>query len=444
MRNSLLLRTFVSVAVTSASGALSVACHQASSPEATAHSAPVAPPAPALAPPAQPMVPMTATLPAAAAAPPAPAAPPPTPPPAATVTIPGHDFIVEAKALMRVGACGDGDIPADLDADVVNKHCAAVRDVQAQYKAKWLDVATPFFAAHVPHDIPKTVVYPFAGGDLSTALTVFNDADEITTLSLEPPGDPRTLTALKGKALVAALAKVEYELHFLYTIDFSNTMNLIGAMRDGELPTQLIFSLSAMRLHGYEPVALHYFRVKNDGTLEYLTDADVAAAPEPTHGNADKRNRIFGAMELTFRKVGETRLRTYRHIQANLDNPHIAKSPGVMKYLQARGEHISAMTKAASYLLSWETFSTMRDFLLAHVDWMISDATGVAPKWGPDKGFTYETYGTFEGPHMSAGLGISKDWSAEFSREPKRELPFRFGYPAKHGKNHLIIMKRSK
>ena len=83
----------------------------------------------------------------------------------------------------------------------------------------------------------------------------------------------------------------------------------------------------------------------------------------------------------------------------------------------------------------------IRDYLSSHVVWMVSDATGIAPKWGKPAGFEYETYGAFVGPHIPAGGGISKDWRTEFESEPTRELPFRFGYYDKKNQNHLVIIK---
>ena len=100
------------------------------------------------------------------------------------------------------------------------------------------------------------------------------------------------------------------------------------------------------------------------------------------------------------------------------------------------------MTKAASYLLSWDSFSIMRNYLTSHVDWMVSDATGVAPKWGKPAGFEYETYGGFSGPHLQSGNGVAKDWSDEWTSQPKRGLKFRFGYYDKNTVDHLVIMKK--
>ncbi|MEO7734744.1 MAG: hypothetical protein ABIY55_27565 [Kofleriaceae bacterium] len=372
-----------------------------------------------------------------------PATPPPVPAPTGTVLAPGgHDFTPDGKALLAVGACGDIAPPEGFDPKVLAAHCEIIKKAQADYLAQWVKPARSFFAEKVPSDVSKKVVYPFAGGDLSTALTVYPDADEITTLSLEPAGDPRDLEHLKGRDLDAALKKVEYELKFLYRVNFSNTINMIDAMREGSLPTQLIFGLSALKIHGYEIVAVRYFRLEPDGAIHYLDDAEVAAAPAPGKAKPQVRNRIFANVEVQFKKPSG-RTQVYRHIQQNLDNEHLKADPRVIKHLEAKGT-IAGMTKAASYLLSWDSFSTMRDYLTGHVTWMVSDATGVAPKWGKAAGFEYETYGAFVGPHIPAGGSISKEWRSEFEAEPKRELGFRFGYYDIKNANHLIIMRKKK
>jgi hypothetical protein len=365
----------------------------------------------------------------------------PTPPPAKPVeALEGHDFTPEGRTLLAVGACGDSPVPDTVTPKQLEAHCAIIKKAQDDYLDNWVKPARAFFEEHVPKDVPKKVVYPFAGGDLSTALTVYPDADEITTISLEPAGDPRDLGKLTGKDLDQALGKVEYELKFLYRVNFSNTLNMIDAMRAGTLPTQLIFGLSALKIHGYEVVALRYFKLNPDGTLHYLDDQDLTKAPDPAKAKPEVRNRLFANAEVQFRK-GNGRVQVYRHIQQNLDNPTLKKDPRVVKYLEAKGT-VAGMTKAASYLLSWDSFSTMRDYLTGHVAWMVSDATGVAPKWGKPAGYEYETYGGFVGPHIPAGTGIAKDWRTEFEAEPKRQLGFRFGYYDKKNTNHLVIMKK--
>lgn len=352
------------------------------------------------------------------------------------------DFTPAVAELQIAAACSAGPLPASIPAKTHKAHCDFVRTAQEQYRTKWITPARAFFAEHVPADVPKKVVYPFAGGDLSTALTVYPDADEITTLSLEPAGDPRSLRALPRAALAPALEQVRKELRFLYVVNFSNTMNMIGAMRGGRLPTQLIFGLSALHLHGFELVGVRYFALGDDGSVRYLDQPQADAAGDPAKPDAGRRNRIFNNVEIQFRKPGARRVQIYRHLEANLDDQHLEKDPRVLRHLEAKGD-IAAMTKAASYLMSWENFSKIRGYLLAHARWMVSDATGVHPKWGRPAGFEYELWGTYEDAHMEAGRGIAREWKKEWAAAPQRPLPFRFGYPDRKQRNHLVIMRRA-
>ena len=350
-----------------------------------------------------------------------------------------RELIDDAKALLVVGACGDGAPPASVKPTTVDAHCKKVRAVQNDYKQNWLGIARPFFAATVPKNVPKIVVYPFAGGDLSTALTVYPDADEITTLSLEPAGDPRALGRLDNRELKIALGVVAKELASLYRANFSVTMNMIFAMRGGQLPTQLIFGLSALTMHGYEPVSLRYFKLSKDGEIAYLSDEDFAKIDAIK--NVGQRNRALSNIELRFRKQGSTHEQIYRHIMANLDDAHIKADPSALAHLEKKGK-VAGMTKAASYLLSFDDFSTMRKYIIDHVVWMVSDSTGLPPEYGTPAGFEYETYGSYELSNMAAGASVTPQWRALYKAQPKRDLKFRFGYPDKKARGHLIIMRK--
>lgn len=350
----------------------------------------------------------------------------------------GHDFIAEARELLVLGACANGEKP-DVKGAVHIAHCKKVHAAQEAYRNNWLVAARPFFATNVPAGIPKVVVYPFAGGDLATALAVYPDADEITTLSLEPAGAPRAHHGLDPKTMKSSLATIATELSSLYRSNFSVTMNMIGAMRGGKLPTQLIFGLSALWIHGYEPVSLRYFQLTAKGDVRYLTRDEVTAAEAIT--DIGKRNRELANIELQFRKQGKTRVQVYRHIMANLDDAHLAENPAPLLHLQSKGK-VTGMTKAASYLLSFGTFATMRKYVIDHVQWMVSDSTGLPPAYGTPAGFEYETHGTFVSSNMKAGGGVAPAWRAMFAAQPKRPLAFRFGYPDGKFRGHLVIMRK--
>jgi hypothetical protein len=339
-----------------------------------------------------------------------------------------------------VGACAEGAVP-EIPPERYAGHCKAVRAAQAAYRAQWLADAAEFFRAQVPRAVPRRVVYPFAGGDLATALTVFPEADEITTISLEPAGDPRALARVPLRELPGALAPVARELGSLYRHNYSKTMDMISAMTGARLPTQLIFSLSALSLHGYELAGMRYFTLSPEGDVQYLT-ADDARRIDAI-ASVGKRNREYGNVELRFRRPGG-REQVYRHLLANLNDASLRASPGVLRHLERKGR-VAALTKAASYLLTFQGFDTIRKYLVDHVEWMVSDSTGLAPKYGTPAGFEYEVWGQYDVSNMPEGKWITPQWRALYAAQPRRPLKFRFGYPSGRPRYapHLIIMRRA-
>src|SRR5262249_10848220 len=154
------------------------------------------------------------------------------------------------------------------------------------------------------------------------------------------------------------------------------------------------------------PVSLKFFRLEADGSVHYLTQADIDALA-PTKAKKVKGGWVdtdfseaFTHMELVFRKAGDPKaaLVTHRHIAGNLADKAF-KDGGLEKHLVAKGK-VAAMTKAASYLLWAWGFAGIRDYLLANMAWMASDSTGIEPRFAKKAGFVQVTYGAFKGPFL--------------------------------------------
>lgn len=359
------------------------------------------------------------------------------------------DFITDARLLYRIAACG-GDEPVDAryDAKMIDAHCKELREKIDEYKKKWVEVAKPFLASVVPANLPTTVVYPFGGGDLLTALATFPAATEITTLSLEKSGDARTIgTIAKGK-LKDELETNRKDVIRLFKVAHSKTENL-SIVSTGALPGELIFVLVGLVVHDYEPLTLRYFKLLPDGKIEYLTEETLAqiAAAKDKKSKAKLGKDLWNNMEISFRLKGQPAapIKIYRHIAANLDDKHLKADPAPIKHLEAKGK-VTAMTKAASYLLAWEDFSTVRNYLLANMEWMISDSTGILPRWAKPAGFEQITYGTFEkAPEFaSPGHAETEEWKKLWKTNPHQELAFRYGYPDGAHHSHLVITRKAK
>jgi hypothetical protein len=356
------------------------------------------------------------------------------------------EFLAEAKLFYRVVACGGADpLPAELDAATVTAHCAEMAKRYQHYTEKYVTPARAFFAPLRPATVPTTVVYPFGGGDLGSALVTYPDAREITTISLEHAGDPTRLAKLDKRELKAALAAYRAASEGLLALYDSTSENMRKLERGG-IPGQLSFHITGMTALGFEPVSLRYISLGADGAVHYLTRAEVAAlAPKKAKkvkgGWVDTDfSEAFTSMELTFRKAGDATapLIVHRHFAANLANKAFKGSP-LHQHLLAKGK-VSALTKAASYLLWSDNFTEIRGYLLGHMAWMASDATGIPPADARKAGFAQITYGTFTGPFLddadkSTGEAMAKLWASQ----PHRKLPFRYGYPDAAANLHLMI-----
>jgi hypothetical protein len=375
---------------------------------------------------------------------------PPAPPPAAaSEETEGKDFVEEAKILFRVAACAsDAPIPANLDARLVDAHCREVRPKIEAYKKQYVAVAKPFLTALLPPNLPDKVVYPFGGGDLVTALTTYPDAREITTLSLELPGDPRRVKNLSRDALEISLKRLRGELGELYGgEDYSRSETLKRTQR-GDIPGELVLFLVGLAVHGFEPTSLRYFTLRPDGSIHYLGEREIAEA-ESVIAKQRKAtwwppdfSESFANAEIRFKPVGAPASdppRIHRHLAQNLADEPLGHG-GLLAHLEKKGE-VAAMTKAASYLLWNDGFSVIRNYLLGHAVFMISDSTGVPPVHAARAGFVQETYGVFKGSLLRASAAHNRDFKKLWDSQPARKLPFRYGYLS--GKQaHLVVMKR--
>jgi len=358
-----------------------------------------------------------------------------------------RDFTTEVKALFAVAACGDPP-PAGYDAAVVTAHCKELGKPIAAWKTNWRDKAAPFFQGLLGGKYPPAVVYPFGGGDLSTLLAVYPDATEYTTLSLEGMGDPRPIAALGGagadaarsRKLAGELAKARGLVGPNLGWAWNTTIQLsIDSSETGlGLPGILVLALVALEANGYEPLEARFFTLGPGGAVTYLEQRDLdawdaAAAAAARPGQHKLTNSVqqgaFNDIELVFRKKGDPAApkKTFRHIAGDLSDGGLAKQSGPLDHL-AQKRDIAAMTKAASYLLWRDGFGKLRDYLLGSMKLMVSDDTGIPPRYSRPAGFTTEVWGSYAGPFFEWARGPVASELVQLFRASKRPQPFRFGY----------------
>jgi hypothetical protein len=361
----------------------------------------------------------------------------------------GFDFIDDARLLYRIAACG-GDAPvAEPLGKTVDRHCKNLRERIAKFRTEYWDKHRAWFADVVPKDLPTTVVYPFGGGDLLSALVAFPDATDVTTISLEQAGDPRRLRTLGAEPLGGSLAALRIEIGGLLQVGSNTSLNLSAGQRN-ELPGQVSSFLIALVTAGFEPVSMRYFTLDDAGAIHYLDKAEIDAVDtkrtRALKGDWQSPNfsEAFANVEIQYRKVGEPTapIRTHRHIGWNLGDPYLATHPQLIRYLESKGK-VTLLTKGGSYLLQRADFSRIRGYMLAHLAWMLSDSTGIAPTYARPAGMVQETYGSYAGAFLAGSQGNRHDdaFVELWRTNPRKRMGFRFGYVDSAGSGHLVVTR---
>jgi hypothetical protein len=346
----------------------------------------------------------------------------------------GAQFAKQVQAAFRVAGCGGDDslVPSHIDKKLVEAHCGMLKTGYAEYKREWLDVAGPFIAKLRPAGLPTTVVYPFGGGDLVSALATYPDATELTTLSLEIAGDVRAIDKADNKRLGAELAQLRDHLGKLFLKAHSRTINLDIETR-GAIPGEVAYTMAALVIHGFEPTTLRYFSFNEDGTLKWLNEDDIAK------NKKQGREGPFANAEIRFRKPGDAKVRVLRHVAYDLSDASLKRTPALLKHLDSKGK-VSTMTKAASHLL-WDdgNFSAIRDYLMRNTDWMISDTTGVPPRIAKKYGFAQDVYGAYEWPEPFGTVNNADAKAFHELFKTATPITFRYGYPDNKSHGHIVV-----
>lgn len=354
------------------------------------------------------------------------------------------DFTADAGLIYRIAACGgDAAVPPAFAA-IVERHCKALAPYVEKYRARYFGDARAWFVAKEPPDLPHTVIYPFGGGDLISALVPFPDATEITTISLELAGDPRGVAELPPDDLDKSLEVFRKEIGLLVANGSNSSINLSNAQRN-VLPAQLASHLVGLAAAGAELVSVRYFTLGDDGAIHYLERAEIDSDTE--HARSLRGNwktprfaQSFANVEVRYRLPGDATVRVHRHIAWNLADGYLRDHPQLLRHLEAKGK-VAVLVKGASYLLWLADFSMFRDYLLDHVAWMLSDSTGIPANRA--RGMTQDTYGAFHGPIIDKVEGKPEDDAMRelWKKSKPRPLPFRFGYLDIDGDPHLVITR---
>jgi hypothetical protein len=158
----------------------------------------------------------------------------------------------------------------------------------------------------------------------------------------------------------------------------------------------------------------------------------------------DKEGKVVaaepGAMgaRITFSRSGATQ--TLYYFSTNLADGEI--KPRFLTFLTSLGDGVSLL-KAASYLMHYEGFSTIRKYLLAHSKVLVQDDSGIPLKHFDRQHWGLEFHGVYTAPTPLFKEHFQADLLEVYRSGNPAPLSFGFGYQWRPKASNLMVAQRS-
>ena len=190
--------------------------------------------------------------------------------------------------------------------------------------------------------------------------------------------------------------------------------------------------LAYMGIMGNEVMDLRSITFSSKGEVIYLSEEDIAKDLQFKKG--------FVSLEIKFKDKQKNIPKILYYISGNVSNSGIDKDPSIVEFLKTQGR-FSATFKAASFLLHYDQFNKIRDFILETTDLIVMDDTGPRIK-DLKKDYDIKVYGVYTRPIALWPSMFQQELKDLHTEQKPTSIPFKYGYGTLNKTYHLIIAKR--
>ena len=274
---------------------------------------------------------------------------------------------------------------------------------------------------YLPKTAPKTLLYPFAGGDFFYANLFYPNRDTVIMIGLEPVGSVFDVNAIDCTKLEDYLTTLDRCMFYPHKLGFFRTLSMDDdfshELMNGTLHTFMFY----LARNGFDLHYIEYFNLDAQGKA-------VAVAP-----GAEAKGLKIG-----YSNKADKQVRQLVYISQDISNTANQKSPGTINYLKQRGKVVSFF-KAASYLMYKDYFSDITNVVLDQSKIILQDDSGMPLSAMKTGGFDAEVLGEYTKTIGLFSNYFQKDMRAEYEAKKPAKLPFTIGYNAEFGECNLQL-----
>jgi hypothetical protein len=267
-----------------------------------------------------------------------------------------------------------------------------------------------------------TTFYMFSGPDFLYVDAFLPGSATYVLSGLEPVGrlpemEPITQSTLPG-ALDHLHASTRNVLRISYFLTKQMRYQLDNAQLNGTLPILYAFlARSGKTITGVELV-----KIEADGSLKPWDG-------EPNNG-----------VKIAFTSA-DGKPQTLYYFSTDVSNGGLSNN-GFLKFCESLGT-ADAFVKSATYLMHNDTFSMVREFLLAHSATILQDDTGIPVRFFKPEDWEIRPYGRYLGPIPFYGDRYYQQQLSDLFRSQRaKPIAFGVGYRWRLNNSHLLLATR--
>ncbi len=278
---------------------------------------------------------------------------------------------------------------------------------------------------------PKTLFYPFAGGDFYYANLFFPGVDSIIMLGLEPTGSLFNPDQTSDEFINHYYNNLQFSMFFPHKLGFFRTKSMKKDFEKGPLNGTLHTVLFYIARSGYQIANIIFFNLDKNGEMIDLTSAEKA------------KNENFIGYQIQYFDSTQS-LKNLIYISYDVSDGNLKSKPGLMNWLNKK-QKINCFFKAASYLMHYDQFSMVRNYVITHATQIIQDDSGVPYKILLAGRYQVNLYGKYTRTINLFKDEFQPDLKDAYEKESREKIPFLIGYNAEFGEcnlQHAIKMKK--
>jgi hypothetical protein len=274
--------------------------------------------------------------------------------------------------------------------------------------------------------------YPFSGGDFIHLNWLYPNATEYLLVAREDVGTVPNLLDKNTDSVLSYLQDVDFVLRDIYSKSYFITKNMSSDTKvDTQVNGMLPLILWAVSRTNHEVLSLNYKNIDANGVA---IDADI------TKGKPS-------AVVISVRHKVTRKIKRITYLSCDISDYGFNKNPNSLNFLSnAVPANCNSFVKSASYLLHYDSFKQIRDFILNKSKFLVQDDTGIPYKHFNSETWTAELFGTYVLPvkDFSENLFQNDLLGAYKSEMYKGPLKFSLGYHwgGQNRQNQMVFIKK--